>query len=355
MCSISAFRPIHSKSFKPISILISVFAFAVAGAACGGSEKDDEPEENDAGIVIVTDGGSTNDASLSDAQPEDDASIIADDASIPEDDAGILDDDASISDDDASIIFPEDAGIDECDPGYFGSNCALCTCKHGTCDDGKDGEGKCISCNSDIWTGDNCDACKNELMTGDNCDQCKNGGSGENCILYSSVTDQDNNTYKTVIIDGKEWMAENYRRKTGTYYYPNNKEDNLAAYGLLYDWNTATKSGFCPTGWHLPTTSEFNDLLDYAGSDKATRSQNLRAASWRKGADKYGFSALPAGDYSSGNYRFFGEAAFFWSDTAKSADYAFYLEVGDSSSQVNNSYKALGNSVRCLKDAAVTK
>ncbi len=63
--------------FKSISILISVFSLVVSGAACGGSEKDDEPE-NDAGIVLISDAGIN----------ENDAGIIENDAGIIEDDAG---------------------------------------------------------------------------------------------------------------------------------------------------------------------------------------------------------------------------------------------------------------------------
>ena len=109
MCSISAFRPIHSKSFKPISILISVFAFSVAGAACGGSDKKDD-EDVDSGIVVADSGVTDNDASIT----EDDAGIIEDnDASIIEDDAGIIDDDAGEIEDDGGIIEDNDASIDD--------------------------------------------------------------------------------------------------------------------------------------------------------------------------------------------------------------------------------------------------
>ena len=83
MCSISAFRPIHSKSFKPISILISVFAFSVAGAACGGSDKKDD-EDVDSGIVVADSGVTDNDASI------DDAGIIEDDAGTEEEDIEVV-------------------------------------------------------------------------------------------------------------------------------------------------------------------------------------------------------------------------------------------------------------------------
>ena len=74
--------------FKPISILISVCSLAVSGAACGGSEKDDEPvQESDAGIVVADSGMTENDASII----EGDSGIIENtDANIPDDDAGVI-------------------------------------------------------------------------------------------------------------------------------------------------------------------------------------------------------------------------------------------------------------------------
>ncbi len=136
--------------------------------------------------------------------------------------------------------------------------------------------------------------------------KCRNGGYGTDCTpYYGSVTDVDGNTYKTTFIIDREWMAENYRRKTGNYYYPNNSKRNIATYGLLYDWATATSKNFCPKGWHLALKNEFELLWNYAGLNGEERSNNLRANrqnlsdylfyDWSGGLDTYGFSALPAG------------------------------------------------------------
>ena len=135
-----------SKFFNPIYILIVSFALAVSGFACGGSDKDDPEPENDAGIV-VTDGGS-------------------------------IDADAG-----------DDAGADdeECAPGRFGENCDICTCQNGICNDGKKGNGQCLSCLENTgWSGANCDECTKEGYYGKRCrDVCPGGidnicsGNGE--------------------------------------------------------------------------------------------------------------------------------------------------------------------------------
>ncbi len=101
--------------FKTAPLFISACALSIAGFACGGSEKEDEPEpKNDAGIVVVKDGGVFHTDS---GIIESDSGITEDDAGIVEDDAGIAD--ASIIEDDAGII---DAGIIEDDGGIIGDD-----------------------------------------------------------------------------------------------------------------------------------------------------------------------------------------------------------------------------------------
>ena len=153
------------------------------------------------------------------------------------------------------------------------------------------------------------------------------------------------------MINGKEWMAENYKRQIGTYYNPNNNASNVATYGLLYTWATATSSNFCPTGWRLPYKVDFDNLLAYAGSDNSTRSQNLRAKSFSSGLDTFAFGALPAGYYFSGSYYIFGSYASFWSSTEYDSSLAYYLFVNSSNAYMSNNDETYGYSVRCLKDS----
>ncbi len=263
------------------------------------------------------------------------------------------------------------ANCDECKNSLMtGANCDQCKnllMTGANCDQCKNSlmtGANCDECKNSLMTGANCDECKNSLMTGANCDECKNSlmtgancdecdttkGYGTNCTAYGSVTDQAGNTYKTVIINGREWMAENYQRKTGTYYNPNNNSSNVATYGLLYTWATATSANFCPTGWRLPTKAEFDSLLTYVGSDSSTRSQNLRATTWSSGADKYGFGALPAGNCLSGSYHYFGSYAYFWSSTEDSSSYAYNLYVDSSNARMFSLKKTYGVSVRCVRD-----
>lgn len=65
--------------------------------------------------------------------------------------------------------------------------------------------------------------------------------------------------YAAVTIGNQVWMAENLDRDIeGSVCYDHNPE-NCEEFGRLYDFKTAIKA--CPAGWHLPDSSEMEDLF----------------------------------------------------------------------------------------------
>ncbi len=171
---------------------------------------------------------------------------------------------------------------------------------------------------------------------------CKNGGT-DTCE-YGTLTDnRDGKIYKTVIIGTQKWMAENLNYESANSYCYKDNADNCVKYGRLYSWSEAMDSagvfsangkgcgfdevcvkkyplrGICPSGWHLPTEEEFNELLSFV-----KRPEDLKSTSgWFKdvnGSDAYGFSAFPFGsgyisDDGSMEYGTDGLSALFWSST----------------------------------------
>ena len=66
---------------------------------------------------------------------------------------------------------------------------------------------------------------------------------------------RDKQKYRTVVIDGRTWMADNlnYNVPGSTCYRED--EDNCMVYGRLYSWEAAKSA--CQAGFRLPTNDEY--------------------------------------------------------------------------------------------------
>jgi len=194
--------------------------------------------------------------------------------------------------------------------------------------------------------------------------------------------DRDGKTYKTVKLGNQTWMAENLNLHMDDSWCYERKTENCKKYGRLYTWKKAEKA--CPVGWHLPSRSEWRDLVSYVSENSKSKPGNtLRSKDdWKvkkkkkkiydqhtgeaiyldeyevinNGTDELGFSVLPAGYVSKeGRSDKLKERALFWSSSKEKGKktkkaYARMLEFGDESIHENKYSTDNAFSVRCVKD-----
>ena len=207
------------------------------------------------------------------------------------------------------------------------------------------------------------------------------------CPDAPTVKDIDGNTYNTVLIGTQCWMRENLRvskyrngeviptvsdsiqwsklTNGGRCWYNNDSTSNEKLYGKLYNWYVVSNNkGICPTGWHLPTDTEWSNLTNYLGGENVAgaKLKTTGTTFWQSPNDEAtnlsGFSVLPGGGRNkdgifSGS---FGSAVF-WSSSESKVNEAWNRIFDHNVSIVyrNNYYrnfsdKLSGASIRCLKD-----
>lgn len=164
---------------------------------------------------------------------------------------------------------------------------------------------------------------------------------------------RDGKTYKTVKIGSQIWMAENLNYKTTNSYCYDNAPANCSKYGRLYTWSAAMEA--CPSGWHLPSRSEFETLFKTVGGKSEAGKMLKSKTGWRNrgnGTDAYSFSALPAGQRSGDGEFDFEDVAHFWSSAEDDRFSAYYMALfhGLDTADLYYSRKHNGVSVRCLRD-----
>ena len=214
--------------------------------------------------------------------------------------------------------------------------------------------------------------------------------------LYAKwiIVDADGNIYTEVKIGNQIWMVENLktmRYNDGTRisesqswsaeipaccWYDNNEELYKNRYGALYNWHVVDPTNphqVAPVGWHVPTDSEWDTLLNclitkryesvakaMAAKDGWALSENANAIGTTPAANnKTGFSAYGGG--MLWNPAFFGldSTGYWWSSTpnptrSRSGRYEYanfrFLVYDGASFLGNTGGRDFGISVRLLRD-----
>jgi uncharacterized protein (TIGR02145 family) len=197
-----------------------------------------------------------------------------------------------------------------------------------------------------------------------------------------TVTDVDGNVYTTIVIGSQEWMAENLKvthfrngepiqnvtddtqwslSESGTYCWYNNDESTYGeTYGALYNYFTVVDSrNICPTGWHIPSDTEWSILTTYLGGESVAggKMKETGTLHWLSpnaaATNESGFTALPGGHrFFQGPFDNIGWIGSWWSSTMNDSNDAIMRSVTKQDGHVSNYYyvRSYGFSVRCLLD-----
>jgi uncharacterized protein (TIGR02145 family) len=196
-----------------------------------------------------------------------------------------------------------------------------------------------------------------------------------------TVSDIDGNVYQTIAIGTQVWMVENLKTtryndgtaiplvtgdsawrnlKTPGYCWYNDSAIYSNTYGALYNWYAVKTGKLAPTGWHVPSDSEWTVLVTYLGGETVAGAalKDTGTTYWlspNTGAtNSTGFSALAAGYRSNGNglFNLAGNTGYWWSSTAHDTTsswirYMYYLNASVEPLFYNFD---CGYSVRCVKN-----
>jgi uncharacterized protein (TIGR02145 family) len=214
---------------------------------------------------------------------------------------------------------------------------------------------------------------------------------GEQMPYFSgSITDIEGNEYPVMKIGTQLWMAENLKTTkfndgsvieiiTDNYgwadattpaysWYNNDMNTFKSKYGAFYNWYTVNTGKLCPSGWHVPSDSEYKTLEKYLGMTQE-QADNLgprgtdqgvqmkSKSGWLNngnGINTSGFKALPGGvrNHSTGAFMNEGFVTGFWSSTENNQEQAFYRYLFGDQNTVGRDFliKSAGKYIRCIKD-----
>ena len=218
-------------------------------------------------------------------------------------------------------------------------------------------------------------------------------GYGNQLTFSTDIDDVDGNVYNTIPIGTQVWMAENLKTTlfnnstaipnvtattgpgswplltTAAYCWFNNDAATYKPlYGALYNWFAVNAGNLCPTGWHVPSDTEYGNLEIFLGmdpsvvytlldrgTDQGTQMKNTTGwAAGQNGTNTSGWSALPGGyRYGvDGTFQAVGTFSYWWSSTDADGTSAWYRRLDGTSPQVYRFpviYQG-GKYVRCLKN-----
>ena len=204
----------------------------------------------------------------------------------------------------------------------------------------------------------------------------------------STVTDRESNSYDVLTLGGQCWMKQNLKVTTlndgtaipvdagggttgnGSGYIGwrdktmsamtvyEHDANNIPIYGYLYNqYAVNDPKGLCPSGWRVPTDTEWTTLSTCLGGESVAGEKMKLAGTtyWMPNYDANNcsdFSGYPGGfRRNDGLFYFKAQNAYFWTSTSAKNRALSGTNKNLSASNDANSYQQnVGLSVRCIKN-----
>ncbi|MBQ3716096.1 MAG: hypothetical protein II892_11065 [Fibrobacter sp.] len=185
-------------------------------------------------------------------------------------------------------------------------------------------------------------------------------------VEYGCIKDErDGRFYKTLIIEGKLWLAENLRfvPSEASWCYTTLDDGECDIYGRYYSGAAVRDlSGICPEGFHVASETEMEGL------SKDDQVELLSADGWDQSGNTVlsgnstGFTILPGGvrggneperGWTLGEFSGIGGIAYFWTRNQNGISEHYYVAIrnvaGDKLSS-SLKYNDFAMPVRCVKN-----
>ncbi|MFA6128709.1 MAG: FISUMP domain-containing protein [Bacteroidales bacterium] len=188
---------------------------------------------------------------------------------------------------------------------------------------------------------------------------------------FTDLRDQHVYTYKK--IGSQFWMTQNLAylpevsppdmlstREPNYYVYGYEGTDTAAAndtdryrlFGVLYNW--PAEKAACPTGWHVPSMYEWDNLFYFLEPGAARKMKSSTDWNGRGGgSNSSGLNVFPSGQLKiDETFAASGDAAYFWSSTGGAYTQPGFRSLRFDSNELttNQGSEKMGCSIRCVRN-----
>lgn len=153
--------------------------------------------------------------------------------------------------------------------------------------------------------------------------------------------------YKTVVLNGKTWLAENLAIEVPNSWYFDDDPANCVELGRLYTFESAQEAcSLLGPDWKVPSRNQWDNMINAQGGF------GINSSAYPKLIDggSTGFDVVEGGRRSvNGNY-FADISGIYWSRTSSGSfgNYFVFRQPSEISKFIGN--KAVGFSCRCIKN-----